>query len=129
MNHYSETASDIANPKIPRIRHVPPEISHAYLAGDIDHTTNISIPDVLRQAAAAMGRVKSKKKAAAVRENGKLGGRPKGPGKPHSEETKERMRAAQSARRAQEEATKHSAPRQPSAGSSLVPEYIPAATE
>ena len=90
----------------------------------MNDTDDLEQSDALRQAAAAMGRVKSEKKSAAVRENGKLGGRPKGPGKPHSEETKERMRAAQSARRAQEEATKHSAPQQPSAGSSRVPVYI-----
>jgi hypothetical protein len=78
----------------------------------MDDTEHLEQSEALRQAAAAMGRVKSEKKAAAVRENGKLGGRPKGPGKPHSEETKERMRAAQAARRAQEEAAKQPDPGQ-----------------
>lgn len=39
-------------------------------------------PDGIKQAAAALGRVKSKRKAAASRENGKKGGRPRKAVKP-----------------------------------------------
>ncbi|MGO8669991.1 MAG: hypothetical protein ACLQVD_01265 [Capsulimonadaceae bacterium] len=58
--------------------------------------------DTLRAAAAAMGRARTPRKAASSRENGKLGGRPKGTGRPHSDEARERMREAQRARRERE---------------------------
>lgn len=40
--------------------------------------THISATDALREAARLMGQVTTQAKAAAARENGKLGGRPKG---------------------------------------------------
>ena len=58
--------------------------------------------EILRLAAASLGRVKTEKKAAVVRENGKMGGRPKGSGKPYSEEARGRLREAQRQRRERE---------------------------
>ena len=63
-------------------------------------------PDDRREAAAQMGRARTPKKAEAARENGKLGGRPPGSGRPFSDETKAKMREAQRLRREREQAVK-----------------------
>ncbi len=62
---------------------------------------------LLSEAAAMMGRVKTQRKAAAAQVNGRLGGRPKGAGKPFTEEAKRRMRTAQQARRDREKQEGH----------------------
>jgi hypothetical protein len=54
-----------------------------------------------REAARRLGQARSERKAAAVRENGKKGGRP--PGSRNSAETKARMQQAQLKRRAREQ--------------------------
>jgi hypothetical protein len=47
MNQNFTTTSEDAHVKKPRIRSIPPEISHAYLTGDINGTTTLNIPDIL----------------------------------------------------------------------------------
>lgn len=58
---------------------------------------------LLSEAAAMMGRVRTQRKAAAARDNGRLGGRPQGMGRPFTEEAREKMRTAQRARREREQ--------------------------
>ena len=71
-------------------------------AGAQMHTAD---PAARSEAARLMGSITSEKKTAAVRENGKLGGRK--PGTPMSEEHKAAIKAA---RQAQEDARKQAAP-------------------
>lgn len=61
---------------------------------------------LLSEAAARMGRVRTQEKAAAARENGRLGGRPKGTGKLFTGEAREKMQKAQRARRQREQEAK-----------------------
>jgi len=61
----------------------------------------------VREAASTMGKARTAKKIAAARENGKLGGRPRGSGRPYSEDAKARMRIAQAARRERERLADH----------------------
>lgn len=58
--------------------------------------------DAMRAAVAIARRVRTPTTAAAARENGKKGGRPSGTGKPLSDEARQRMKAAQAARRERE---------------------------
>ena len=55
-----------------------------------------------RHAAQVMGQARTKRKQEASRENGRLGGRPRGTGKPLSDETRAKQREAQRLRRARE---------------------------
>lgn len=71
----------------------------------MDTKTTPTGPDIdPSAAAAALGRIRTAKKAVASVENGKKGGRPKG--QVSSPEARERMRAGQAARRAAEAASK-----------------------